>query len=131
MSADPAQDVLAAARTLVEVFAAHRRDDYFACFAPDATFVFYTTPDMLSSRAEWEREWDRLEREDGFRVLACESSAQAVQVLGDAAVFRHAVRTRARLGGAETEIEERETIVFRREPDGRWLVVHEHLSPRP
>jgi ketosteroid isomerase-like protein len=31
----------------------------------------------------------------------------------------------------ETEQGERETIVFRREPDGRWLAVHEHLSPAP
>src|SRR5829696_796084 len=28
-------------------------------------------------------------------------------------------------------VEERETIVFARQPDGTWLAVHEHLSPMP
>jgi hypothetical protein len=31
----------------------------------------------------------------------------------------------------ETEQRERETIVFRREPEGRSLAMHEHLSPAP
>ncbi len=52
-----------------------------------------------------------------------------MQLLGDAAVFRHRVHTRARGGGGETTTDERETIVFARRPDGSWLAVHEHLSP--
>jgi ketosteroid isomerase-like protein len=31
----------------------------------------------------------------------------------------------------ETEQRERETIVFRRGAEGRWLAVLEHLSPAP
>jgi ketosteroid isomerase-like protein len=49
----------------------------------------------------------------------------------DVGVFTHDVLTNVRIEGKETEQRERETIVFRREPDGRWLAVHEHLSPAP
>ncbi|MEX2136389.1 MAG: nitrilase-related carbon-nitrogen hydrolase [Chloroflexota bacterium] len=104
--------------------------DYFAHFAPDATFVFYTTAAFLGARAEYEAEFDRWEA-DGFRVLSCDSSDQRVQVAGDAAVFTHRVATRAIIGGEEVASDERETIVFRREPDGRWLAIHEHLSATP
>jgi ketosteroid isomerase-like protein len=31
----------------------------------------------------------------------------------------------------EHDLAERETIVFRRHADGRWLGVHEHLSSQP
>lgn len=126
----PADEVLAAARRLVEAFGSHRRADYFAAFAPDATFVFYTTPVVLGSRAAYEAEFDSWEA-DGFRVLSCESSDQRVQLAGDCAVFTHRVATRATLGGETTVTDERETIVFRREPDGSWLAIHEHLSATP
>ncbi|MBT2529304.1 hypothetical protein J7E91_28865 [Streptomyces sp. ISL-99] len=33
--------------------------------------------------------------------------------------------------GEEEELRERETVVLRCAPDGRWLVIHEHLSPEP
>jgi ketosteroid isomerase-like protein len=50
-------------------------------------------------------------------------------VLGDAAVIVHDVVTDVETrAGAET-LRERETIVFARQGDGRWLAVHEHLSP--
>lgn len=123
-------DVLAAARRLVEAFGAHRREEYFACFAPDATFVFYTTPTVLGSRAEYETEFTRWEQ-DGFRVLGCSSQDQLVQLVDTVAVFTHRVSTRALSGGDEVTTDERETIVFRRETDGRWLAIHEHLSPTP
>jgi ketosteroid isomerase-like protein len=123
-------EILAAARRLVEAFGAHRRAEYFACFAPDATFVFYTTPMVLGSRAAYEAEFTRWE-EDGFRVLGCDSSDQLVQVIGDVAVFTHRVSTRAMSGGEAVTSDERETIVFRRETDGLWLAIHEHLSPTP
>ena len=128
-SADIA-DVLSAARRLVEAFGAHRREDYFACFALDATFIFYTTPSVLGSRAVYEAEFRRWE-EDGFRVFDCDSRDQLVQLAGDIAVFTHRVATRALSGGEEVITDERETIVFRREGDGRWLAIHEHLSPTP
>lgn len=125
------QSVLAAADACIAAFGRHDRDAYFAAFAPGATFVFYTTPGRLESRAAWEAEWDRLVAEDGFHVLACTSHDRRVQVLGDAAVFSHRVRTRSTSHDGEVETDERETIIFQRQPDGPWLAVHEHLSATP
>lgn len=123
-------EILAAARKLVEAFAAHDTAAYFGSFAADATFVFHTAARPLRSRADYEQLWYGWEQA-GFRVLSCESSDQHVQVLGDVAVFTHRVRTVVLSGGAEQTSHERETIVFRSEDDGRWLAVHEHLSGAP
>ena len=123
-------EILAAARKLVEAFGAHDTAAYFGSFAADATFVFHTTAQPLRSRADYEKLWYGWEQA-GFRVLSCESSDQHVQVLGDVAVFTHRVRTVVLSDGAEETSHERETIVFRREDDGRWLAVHEHLSGAP
>lgn len=120
--------VLAAAAAVVEAFGAHRRDDYFACFAPDATFVFYTTPERLDSRVAYEAVWSEWESESGFHVEACTSRDGRVQVIGDTAVFVHDVETTLSVNGTRSTVLERETIVFA-ERDGRWLGVHEHLSP--
>lgn len=120
-------DLDAAATALVRAFAAHDRDAYFAAFAPDATFLFHTTDRVLGSRAEYEAEWRAWEA-DGFHVEGCETSDTAIRLLTpDVAVLTHAVRTR--LAGVPEPLAERETIVFRRERDGRWLGVHEHLGP--
>ncbi|GAW51182.1 MULTISPECIES: YybH family protein [unclassified Nocardioides] len=121
--------VLDSARVLVEAFGAHDTEAYFASFAPDATFVFYTHDAPLRSRAAYRELWTGGEQ-DGFRVLSCASSDQHVQVLtDDLAVFTHQVRTVVRTGSAEESLDERETIVFRREAGGSWVAVHEHLSP--
>lgn len=122
--------MLAAARRLVAAFGAHDTEAYFAAFASCATFIFHTTPERLPDRAAYERLWRRWEREDGFHVQGCVSSAPLVQVLGDAAVFTHDVTTDLELGGTRETVRERETIVFERRGSG-WLAVHEHLSPRP
>jgi ketosteroid isomerase-like protein len=123
--------VLAAADACIEAFGRHDRDAYFASFAPAATFIFHTTPGVLGSRAAWEAEWDRLVAEEGFRVLGCTSRDRRVHVIGDAAVFSHRVVTRSTSNDGDMETDERETIVFQRQPDGSWLAVHEHLSPTP
>jgi len=128
-TADPTEEVLAAAGRLVEAFANHDVQRYFAAFREDATFVFHTHPQVLRSRAQYQELW-RAWEEDGFRVLSCVSSDQLVQDLGAAAVFTHRVATRVSSGGAEEQLDERETIVFVRDGD-RWLAVHEHLSPAP
>ena len=122
--------VLEAADQLVAAFGEGRVEDYFACFHPQATFVFYTAGRRLESTAEWRELWDTLVREEGFEVLECSSSGRRVQALGDAAVFTHDVEThvRTRASGEET-LHERETIVFARSENGGWLAVHEHLSP--
>ena len=123
--------MLEAADRLVAAFGEGRVDDYFACFHPQATFVFYTADRRLESTAEWRELWDSLVRDEGFEVLGCSSSGRRVQELGDdVAVFTHDVETRVstRAAGEET-LRERETIVFVRAESGAWLAVHEHLSP--
>jgi uncharacterized protein (TIGR02246 family) len=122
-------EVLDAARLLVEAFGAHDTAVYFASFAPEATFVFHTHPRPLRSREAYHELWTSWEQ-DGFRVVSCASTDQHVQVLsGDVAVFTHRVHTVVRTGAEEESLDERETIVFRRQGEGRWLAVHEHLSP--
>jgi ketosteroid isomerase-like protein len=128
--ADAADEVLAAARDLIRAFGEHDTDGYFGCFAPDATFIFYTTAGRLDSRDQYRRLWQQWEDEDGFRVLSCRSVRPSVQVLGDTAVFTHEVTTVVRSGPGQQTLQERETIVFRREAP-RWVAVHEHLSPQP
>jgi ketosteroid isomerase-like protein len=123
-------EVLAAARDLVAAFGRHDTAAYFEAFAPDATFIFYTTAARLASRAEYEQLWRQWESEDGFRVLSCGSARQLVQDLGDVGVFSHDVTTVIRTQAGEETLRERETIVFRRRDD-RWVAVHEHLSAHP
>jgi hypothetical protein len=123
------QEVLAAAAKIVDDFGNHRTADYFAGFAPDATFMFYTHTERLDSRAAYETLWTKWETEDGFKVHACRSSHQKVQVIGaDAAVFTHLVSSDIEFGGEVSTVEERETIVFGF-IGGEWIAVHEHLSP--
>jgi ketosteroid isomerase-like protein len=131
MDSDPrtTHEVTDAANAIVAAFGAHQTEDYFASFHPDATFVFYNSPDRLDSVAQFRAEWERMEREDGFKVLACASSDQMVQTFADFAVFSHTVKTRVRTNAGDEDLVERETIVFARQPNGRWLAVHEHLSP--
>jgi len=124
-------DVRKAANELLAAFGAHRTDDYFEAFGPEATFIFSSCPEMLNSRAEYRARWDRLMREDGFRVLGCVSANQLVQPLGDTAIFTHSLETRQQTNSGEETVFERETIVFSRQADGGWLAVHQHLSPDP
>ncbi len=128
---DPRDAVLGAAADLVSAFGAHDADRYFGSFAPEATFVFHTSPRYLRSRAEYEAEWRAWEA-DGFHVLGCESIGPEVTPIADGvAVLVHQVRTRVRDADGEHHLAERETIVFRLEANGRWLGVHEHLSAEP
>ncbi len=87
------REVAAAAAAIVAAFGRHDAKAYFALFAPDATFVFHTTAQRLNSRAEYEAEWAKWEKEDAFRVRSCKSTDQRVQVFGDVAVFTHSVQT--------------------------------------
>lgn len=121
-------EVRKAADALVSAFGEGRLDDYFAAFAPEATFIFHATPERLTSTADYRALWNRWVAEDDFRVLACTSTDQLVQLLGDTAVFSHQVETTVSTTAGEETVHERETIVFRREESGRWLAVHEHLS---
>lgn len=125
------REVLDAVQRLVAAFGQSHLDDYFSAFHPDCTFVFYTTERRLKSVAEYRAEWDRWVAEDGLKILGCRTSDTRVQLWGDVAVITHTVETRQRASGEESTVHERETIVFAKQPDGRWLGVHEHLSAAP
>ncbi len=123
-------EVLAAADIIVDDFGSHRRDAYFAGFAPDATFIFYTADHRLESRQSYEELWHSWESESGFRVHSCVSSNRRVQPISSSvAVFMHDVTTSVELDDTVDTVLERETIVFELRGE-RWLAVHEHLSPR-
>jgi ketosteroid isomerase-like protein len=123
-------EVRRAAEALVSAFGRGDLDAYFACFADDATFLFHTTDRRLTSTEDYRREWARWAADDGFAVRDCVTDDTLVQVLGDVAVLTHRVRTTVATHEGESVLRERETIVFA-ERDGRWLGVHEHLSPDP
>lgn len=116
--------------SLVAAFAASDAQRYFAHFHREATFLFHDTPGRIESRAIYEAMWAEWERDDGFRVLQCDSLNRRMQEYADLAVFTHDVRTLRLIDGAEDEVFERETIVLRREGDS-WTCVHEHLSRDP
>ena len=124
-------EVRQAVVALVAAFGEGRLEDYFGCFAPDATFIFHTTPVRLMSVDEYRALWARWVAEDGFRVVSCRTSDTNVQALGDIAVVTHSVETVISTNEGEDSLHERETIVLARGADGRWLGVHEHLSPQP
>ncbi|MGL4199178.1 MAG: YybH family protein [Allorhizobium sp.] len=123
--------VLAAADALVAAFGRHDSKAYFDAFAPSATFIFYNLDRTLADRAAYEAEWALWESRDGFRVKSCRSTDRTMQVVGETAIFTHAVETELTIAGEDLMNRERETIVFAREPDGRWLAIHEHLSALP
>jgi len=117
---------LQAATDLLAAFGAHDSRRYFDAFAPEATFLFHAEPELIASRAGYEAKWADWER-DGFQVLSCRSVDPRLDMLtDDVAVYTHTVRTQ--LAGVDDELRERETIILRRNADGRWLGVHEHLS---
>jgi len=126
---DPTTDVRAAADSIVAAFGRQDSVGYFSRFAPEASFVLHTTPRRLNNRADYEAEWQSW-KPAGFRVRSCSSSDQRVQVFGDVAIFTHSVRTEVTTRDGDSTLLERETIVFQRR-DGRWIAVHEHLSPQP
>jgi hypothetical protein len=122
-------EVLEAAAKIVADFGAHKTKDYFSSFAESATFLFYTHTERLNSRQEYEELWAKWESEDGFKVHGCISTNQLVQLIGaDGAVFSHLVESSIEFAGETNTIHERETIVFQL-VEGKWLAIHEHLSP--
>ena len=122
--------VLQAANDLVAAFGSHDTAAYFDSFDASATFVFYNYEGVLADRASYEKLWTLWEG-DGFQVLGCTSSNQSVTMLGsEVAVFTHTVRTSLAGEDGPVHTGERETIIFER-INGRWLGVHEHLSPDP
>ncbi|MFJ3075355.1 MULTISPECIES: YybH family protein [Pseudomonas] len=123
---DQTLQVRQAAADLVAAFASNDTARYFACFSEDATFLFHTLAQPLLSRRAYEDLWAQWQAE-GFAVLGCRSSNVQVSLQGEVAIFMHDVATHIRIAGEEHQLDERETIVFRRQGE-RWLACHEHLS---
>jgi len=123
---DQTLQVRQAAADLVAAFASNDTARYFACFSEDATFLFHTLAQPLLSRRAYEDLWAQWQAE-GFAVLGCSSSNVQVSLQGEVATFMHDVATHIRIAGEEHQLDERETIVFRRQGE-RWLACHEHLS---
>ena len=123
-------EILAAAANIVAAFGSHDPLRYFDGFAIDASFIFYSTPERLESRAAYETLWVKWETENHFRVLGCISTNHLVQAGDGFGVFSHDVETMVEMDGLTDTLRERETIVFEKRGT-RWLAVHEHLSPRP
>jgi ketosteroid isomerase-like protein len=121
-------EVQTVATRLVDAFAAADFDTYFRCFAEDATFLFHTEPSRIESLEDYRNLW-RSWLDSGWRVVECQSSSQAIQLVGTGAVFSHDVRTVVEVGGTRDVLHERESIIFSRTPDGGILAIHEHLSP--
>jgi uncharacterized protein (TIGR02246 family) len=119
-------EVLEALDRLVAAFGAGDEEAYFACIAPEATFVLPGYP-RYGSRDEYRAAW-RDWTANGFAVLSCTSVDRQVQWVGETALVTHGVRTAVRVGDDHARTVERETVVFA-DVDGAWLVVHEHLSP--
>lgn len=123
------EHVQQAADALIAAFATHNTEAYFGAFSEDATFLFYTLPAPLLSRAAYREVWNGWQA-DGFAVIDCRSSNVTISLQGDTAVFFHDVTTHVRFGTEESHFNERETIVFRHD-GSRWLACHEHLSTQP
>jgi ketosteroid isomerase-like protein len=123
--------VLSAANALIAAFGSHDVEAYFASFDPDTTFVFYNSPTVLRSVADYRSLWSEWET-DGFHVDSCKSLDQRVQFLtSDVALFTHRVNTTVSDHSGQDSLDERESIVFRRQSDDAWIAVHEHLSSYP
>lgn len=131
MTITPTQsEVTAAAAAIVAAFSATDTDAYFRGFTPDASFIFHPEPARINSRAEYEAMWAGW-LADGWRVTACLSSDQLVQVFPGGAVFSHTVDTSVATPAGPESYTERETIVFTRSEAGELLALHEHLSTVP
>lgn len=123
------EDVKKTAADLVGHFGSSRVSEYFACFSESADFIFYTHSERLTSRKAYEDLWKTWESEMNFKVLSCTSSNQDVRLVGnDVAIFTHNVSTNISTNDGTDTVLERETIVFELQ-HGKWIAIHEHLSP--
>ena len=120
--------VRAAYDRLMDAFAGGNTADYFACFHEDASFIF-PSEELLESRSTYESAWSRWQGE-GVQFTDVVADDVRVRVVGDTAVVTHRLHTTVLSDGASNVDRERESIIFSR-VGGRWLAVHEHLSPEP
>jgi len=114
----------------VAAFREGRWDDKFESFAEEATVVDGGA--WFGSLSEYRAAWNRwAEQQDALPVpLSVDTRIMKLQMLGQAAVLTHSIDSRERTEAGEETAHEVETIVFGKQLDGRWLIVHQHLSPR-
>ncbi|WP_066566639.1 nuclear transport factor 2 family protein [Snodgrassella sp. CFCC 13594] len=122
--------VAMAAENIIEAFANHQKKRYFDAFADHASFVFYNLAYPLTSKKDYHNTWSIWEMEHGFHVMACQSTNPQIFVCGSTAIYIHEVATTLQWDGQIIHNEERESIILDRQPDGSWLCIHEHLSPK-
>src|SRR3981189_3296610 len=103
--------VLTATDERIAAFAANDTTAYFACFTPDATFVFHPEDSRMNDRAAYETVWASW-LDSGWRVVSCISSDRLVQTFGNFAVLTHTCDTVTSVDGRETTLRERQSIVF-------------------
>lgn len=122
--------VLEAYERLVSAFREGRWEDKSACFAAEATVV--DGAEWFGSLDEYRSAWERWAagHQDGSAVLSVETSVMKLHMLGDVAVLVHSIHMRQRTTKGRRQLTN-ETIVFAKQPDGRWLVARQHLSPQP
>ena len=125
------REVREAYERLVAAFREGRLDEKFACFADDATVV--DGGRWFGSLDEYRSGWDRwVAEQGGFEPpLSVETRILKLRTFGDVAVLTHSIDSRQRTDVGEEVEHEIETIVFGRQPDGRLLVVHQQIGPRP
>lgn len=122
-------EVLEAYERLVSAFREGR--DKLGSFAGEATIV--DGGRWFGSLADYRAAWEAWVERIGHLPVpdSVETRVMSLQMLGDAAVLVHSIESRERTDAGEETEREVETIVFAREPDGRWLIVHQHLSSQP
>ncbi len=129
---DAKAQVLSAAGHLLGVFGENRVEDYFACFTPEATFIFHGLERRLASVAEYRSAWAGWVRDLDLKILGASAQQQSVDFIAPGvALYTHSVQVTASTVHGVEQRRERETVVFVRQPDQRWLGVHEHLSKDP
>jgi uncharacterized protein (TIGR02246 family) len=120
------REVRQAYEKLMNAFISADSNEYFECFHEDASFLFPGEP-LLEPRSAYRSAWSRWQS-DGVRFTDVVADDVRVHVFGDTAIVTHRIDTTVEDGGAATIDRERESLIFARTA-GRWLVVHEHLSP--
>ena len=123
------REVREAYEGLTAAFREGRLIEKFDHFADDATVA--DGGRWFGSLDEYRSAWDRWLAEQGGFVppLSVETRILKLRMLGDAAVLIHSIDSRQRTDSGEARELEIETIVFGRQPDGRWLVVHQQIAP--
>jgi ketosteroid isomerase-like protein len=122
-------EVIEAYERLVSAFREGR--DKFGSFAAEATII--DGGRWFGSLAEYRAGWDAWVEKMGHLPVpaSVETQVLSLQVLGDTALLVHSIQSREQTDAGEETEREIETIVFARQPDGRWLIVHQHLASLP